>query len=196
MSEVTQQLAHVGPCVPAPGSDCTPESGGTDCWRSYFNLEPCLSEPFSETQVMPMLCTSIVSNFYPHCVVQWYWRKVGLMLRCSSLGMTENCDSWPPNSHQANMDNRNNPEHLQSSFIWRAHNFWTAEMSITENSISTSACSSTFAGQSTEARLGHFTAIVWINIFQCAQVSKSLNCWVLQNFNCIKCKKERDTLSN
>lgn len=131
MSEVTQQLAHVGPCVPAPGSDCTPESGGTDCWRSYFNLEPCLSEPFSETQVMPMLCTSIVSNFYPHCVVQWYWRKVGLMLRCSSLGMTENCDSWPPNSHQANMDNRNNPEHLQSSFIWRAHNFWTAEMSIT-----------------------------------------------------------------
>lgn len=129
--------------------------------------------------------------------LRWYWRNVGLMLRCSSSGTVENHDSWPPNDYWASMDNRNNPMYVQSSLIWKAREFWTAEMSITENSVSTSACSSTCAGQSTEARLGHFTAsTVWINIFQCARVSKSLNRWVLQNFNCIKYKKERHTLSN
>lgn len=149
-----------------------------------------VSEPFSEPQVVSMLNVSLVHSFYLSV-------RLGKCQPDIKMLVLRDSDPWSSNTHQANMDKRNNPEHLQSSLIWRAHYFWTAELNIIENSISISACFSTCAGQSVGARLGHFTASsVWINIFQCAQVSKSLNRWVLQNFNCIKCKKERDTLSN
>lgn len=149
-----------------------------------------VSESFSETQVVSMLNASLVHNFYLSV-------RLGKCQPDVKMLVLRDSDPWPPNTHQVNTDKRNNPEHLQSRWIWRAHYFWTAELNITENSISISACFSTCAGQSVGAGLGHFTASsVWINIFQCAQVSKSLNRWVLQNFNCIKCKKERDTLSN
>lgn len=191
MSAVLQELAHVGPHVPPPGHDCSQDRCGTDHWKYFFNLEPCLvSEPSSESRVVSMQNTSLVHIFYLSVRLGKCQPNVKMLILRGS-------DFWPPNSHQANMDKRNNPEHLQSTLIWRGHYFWTAELNITENSISISACFSTCAGQSVGARLGHFTASsIWINIFQCAQVSRSLNRWVLQNFNCIKCKKERDTLSN
>lgn len=188
MSAVLQDLVCVGSCVPALGCDCTQERCGREHCSSYFNLEPCLSEPFSEIQVVPMLNATLVHS---SCLAV----RLGESQPDVKMLVLRDSDSWPP--IRAKTDKRNNPEHLQSSLIWRAHYFWTAELNITENSISISACFSTCAGQSVGARLGHFTASsIWINIFQCAQVSKSLNRWVLQNFNCIKCKKERDTLSN
>lgn len=108
---------------------------------------------------------------------------------CSSLGTVKNHDSQPP---WTNSDHRNSPEHLKSSLTWRTEDFWISEMNAADNSIFTSGCSSWFcrAWRGSKAWALHSLQCLDQCFQMCTSFQQFLNCWISQNFNCIKCKKK------